>query len=414
MMRRETKVHAIGIGWLAGIALFTGLAAATEPASFNPDRISADGYFRIGCIGEAAKSANRGMTPGRAEILSPRLSELEQRLFDHIHDGTFGEFSLLEAGLIAGGVDRLDELSRYSKRFDELVESLRRSGKVCGTPRERAQAVFTFLHQSVLCGGYRLQSSDLRMAIDRGRFNCVTASLLFNCLAQRFELKAAGLEIPGHAMSRLELPQEILDIETTCPRWFTLNDRPGMTYFRRADEPAQAQQETTARADLAVRSPARDAADKTPPLRPVSEVELVATIYYNRGVELLAKKLFADAAAANAKAVRLDPKNATAKGNYLATINNWAVDLAISGNYERAAALLRLGLVTDPSYEAFRSNYVQLFRRWSEHLCRNGRYDDAVRLLGQAAKDQPGEEFFHEAAIEILRRWAGKEDKAPL
>jgi len=58
-----------------------------------------------------------------------------------------------------------------------------------------------------------------------------------------------------------------------------------------------------------------------------------------------------------------------------------------SGNYEKAAELLRLGLVTDPSYEAFHSNYVQLFRLWSEHLCKSGRYDDAVRLLARAAKD---------------------------
>ena len=102
-------------------------------------------------------------------------------------------------------------------------------------------------------------------------------------------------------------------------------------------------------------------------MRQVSEVELVATIYYNRGVDLLAEKRFADAAAANAKAVRLDPENATAKGNFLATINNWAIDLGTSGEYEKAAELLRLGLAADPGYEAFRSNYVQLFRQWSEH-----------------------------------------------
>ncbi len=93
-------------------------------------------------------------------------------------------------------------------------------------------------------------------------------------------------------------------------------------------------------------------------------MELVATIYYNRGVDLLAEERFADAAAANLKAVRLDPQNATAKGNLLATINNWAIDLATSGNYEKAAALWQLGLATDPRYDAFRTNYGQLLRQW--------------------------------------------------
>ena len=129
-------------------------------------------------------------------------------------------------------------------------------------------------------------------------------------------------------------------------------------------------------------------------------MQLVATIYYNRGVDLLAEKHFADAAAANAKALRLDPENAIAKGNFLATINNWAIALGMSGEYAKAAELLRLGLATDAGYEAFRANYVQLFRQWSEHLCRSGRYEDALRLLAQAAQSQPGEKFFREAAAE--------------
>ena len=386
------------------IVLLSGQAGAAEQAAAH--RLGKHVTHPARRVGDAAKSA---VTPGCEAILSPRLSELEQRLFDQIHDGRFGEFSLLEAGLIAGGVDRDDELCRYRKRFDALVESLRRSGNVHGTPRQRAQAVFAFLHQSILRGGYNLQASDLRQAFDHGRFNCVTASVLLNCLAERFELKAVGLEIPGHAMSRLELPEETLDIETTCPRWFTLADRSNTANSSPRRAGASGKRDDRP-AEPAEKSPVRHAV--LPGNRPrsgrrqVSDVELVATIYYNRGVDLLAEKRFADAAAANAKAVRLDPENATAKGNFLATINNWAIDLGTSGEYEKAAALLRLGLATDPSYDAFRANYVQLFRQWSEHLCRSGRYDDAVRLLTQAANEQPGEKFFREAAVEILRRWA--------
>ena len=61
--------------------------------------------------------------------------------------------------------------------------------------------------------------------------------------------------------------------------------------------------------------------------REVSPIQMAAMIYYNRGVDLLAEKRFAEAAAANAKALRLDPANATARGNLLATINNWSIEL---------------------------------------------------------------------------------------
>jgi tetratricopeptide (TPR) repeat protein len=347
-MRSEPRLQVLGFTWLAAMALT--------------------------CQAGAAEQADR---KAAAEILAPRLSELEQRLFDQIRDGRFGKFSLLEAGLIAGGVDRADELRRYGKRFDALAESLRRSGQVHGDVQEKARAVLAFLHRSILTGGYSLQASDVRQAFDGGRFNCVTASLLFNSLAERFGLKVVGLELPGHAMSRLVLPDETLDIETTSPRWPAGIDRPS------SGRPRQ-------------------------PPRTVTEVELVATIYYNRGVDLLAEKDFAAAVSANAKALRLDPRNATAKGNFLATVNNWAIALATSGEYEKAAQLLQLGLATDPHYEPFRTNYVQLFRQWSEHLCMSGHYDDALRLLNQAADLQPGERFFREAAVEILRRWESR------
>ncbi len=173
-------------------------------------------------------------------------------------------------------------------------------------------------------------------------------------------------------MSRLVLPDETLDIETTCPKWFDVvqDDNP----------------ESHA-------SP-----------RQITDVQLIATIYYNRGVDLLAERRFADAAAANAKAVRLDPNNATAQGNYLATINNWGIELAGTGDYAKAAELFRLGLATDSAYEAFHANLVRLYREWTAQLCRDGREEVAIALLDKAARDQPGEPYFREAAIEIMRR----------
>jgi tetratricopeptide (TPR) repeat protein len=305
-------------------------------------------------------------------VLSSPLSKLEQRLFAKIQDGRFEHFSLLEAGLIAGGVKREDDLQHYCRRFDLLAELLRGSGKVQGTPHAQARAIFDFLHRNLLQGGYSLQASDLRQAFDHGRFNCVTATLLMNCLARRFELEAVALQLPGHALSRLTLPHETLDIETTCLKWFD-----------------------------------RDPNIKTEPgaqSRPINDVQLVATIYYNLGVDLLAEGRFADAAGANAKALRLDPNNATAKGNYLATINNWGIERAVAGDYPKAAELFHLGLATDSSYEAFHANYLRLYREWALHLCREGRDEAAVVLLDKAIQEQPGEKFLREAAIEIMRR----------
>jgi tetratricopeptide (TPR) repeat protein len=102
--------------------------------------------------------------------------------------------------------------------------------------------------------------------------------------------------------------------------------------------------------------------------REVSDVELLAMIYYNRGVDLLGEKRFAEAAAANAKALRLAPSNATARGNLLVTLNNWAIELGTTAHYAEAADLLRLGLAIEPGYQAFRLNYAHLHRQWARQL----------------------------------------------
>jgi hypothetical protein len=62
----------------------------------------------------------------------------------------------------------------------------------------------------------------------------------------------------------------------------------------------------------------------------------------------------------------LDPDNVTARGNYLATINNWGIELATDGQYAKAAKLFRLGLAAHPDFAAFRDNYAHLLRQWDE------------------------------------------------
>ena len=314
----------------------------------------------------SSPSAGARSTAGEPLPFSYGLTPLEQRLFADAANGRFGQITLLEAALVASGVDDSTVLERYRAQFDKWVEQLRRSDADRGTTRQQARAVFDFLHRNVLTGGYCLECTDLRQTLDRGRYNCVSASVLFNCLASEIGLKVCGLEIPGHAMSRLQSPEGSLDIETTCPRWFQWIDHP--------KRQAEFVEKTLGRSHGADHRVARE----------VSPVELIAMIYYNRGVDLLGEKLFSEAAAANAKALRLDPSNATARGNFLATINNWAIELGSSGRYEAAADLLRLGLQIDPRYEAFSLNYVHLYRQWIEGLCAAGQFDEAIRLLAQA------------------------------
>lgn len=324
------------------------------------------------------------------EALEGDLSPFEVRLFADAADGRWDEHSLLRAALIASGVNDARSLNGYQDQMAALTAELRKSiPRRDDSDRRTARAVFEFMHDRILTGGYQLDCTDLRLALDQGRFNCVSASVLFNCLAENFGLSAAGLEIPGHAMSRLVLAEETLDVETTCPEWFRLIDEPR----RQA-----VMVEKTLGAETAGRSPG--------PARVVSPVELVATIYYNRGVDFLSQERFAEAISANAKALRLDRASETARGNLLATLNNWAIALAAEERYVEAAQRLDRGFALDPTYATFQANYVHVHHQWAQQYARAGQFQAAMNVLTLAQAKRPDEEYFPPAKSDLCRRWA--------
>jgi pentatricopeptide repeat protein len=322
-----------------------------------------------------------------ASVAAPS-SDLEARLFADAADGRLDEFSPLDAALVASGSSDCESLERYRCKTAGLVDELRRSGKCVGAPRARAESVLDFMHRRVLRGGYRIENTDLRATLDEGRFNCVTASILFNHLAGQFGLECRGLAGPGHAMSRVLSPSGTLDLETTCPRWFQLVANP------------QAPPQPTARI-LGVTAAADRAA-----VREVSPIQMAAMIYYNKGVDLLAEKRFAESVAANAKAVRLDPRNVTARGNLLATLNNWSIELSDQEQFIEAIDVLHEGLSLEPTYKAFAQNFVHVHHQWVENLCRAGRFDEALEVLSRAAAEMPDQPYLRRARGEVSERLA--------
>src|SRR5690606_16443754 len=74
---------------------------------------------------------------------------------------------------------------------------------------------------------------------------------------------------------------------------------------------------------------------------PITDVQLVARVYYNRGVTRLRAKKFAQAVALTKASLRIDADNTIAHGNLLAGLNNWALDDCSQGRSERPPAGLR-------------------------------------------------------------------------
>lgn len=300
-----------------------------------------------------------------------RPSALEARLLADAADGRLDRHSYLAAALVAAGTSDLRTLHRYEARADALVNQLRAMGTAVGSPLQRAQAAFEFMHGWILRGGYSVDCSDVAVALDEGRYNCVSATVLYCHLARELGLPACGVELPGHVMARLLLPEGAVDVEVTCPEWFRRGP------MCRIGPPA-----SLGRA--AERGPAQTPGGGG---REVSGTALIAALYYNRGVDFLVRGDYAAAVVANLRAVELDPSSDTARGNLLASVNNWAISEGAGGRFSSAATLLAAGLALEPDFSTFATNYVHVHRQWAAALRASGRWAEVAALLERAAAD---------------------------
>jgi tetratricopeptide (TPR) repeat protein len=330
-------------------------------------------------------------------ILSARLSlaavafpdplevpPLEAQILSDATDGGFRHCSLIEAALIASGVERPGEIGRDLQRYANWRKQVRQLCEREPSQLGQAQAVLEFLHRDVLTGGYDARATELTHAFENGKFNCASASVLFTALATDCGLNVHAIERPRHAMCALDLDGQRTTVETTCPNWFRLTPE-----LRRDAEAAVIARTTVGQRPSAGRE-----------IRPA---ELVAVIYYNRGVDLLEDKQFAAAVSVNLRALRLDPENETAFGNLLASINNWSLALCEQGEFAAAGALLARGLSLAPDHQPFRTNQRHVYRTWIQSLAAAGRQREALAVLAAARQTDPDSPLWNVWSVRLSR-----------
>ncbi|GHT24177.1 hypothetical protein FACS189419_08950 [Planctomycetales bacterium] len=312
------------------------------------------------------------------------IDPVERALLQDAADGKWDKFDLFRAALIVEGERNPNVIREQEKRLDRIVadvkEKLQSSGNL--TPQTLTRELFETMHRELLTKDYSLDCTEVGRVLQTGNFNCVSATVLFNCLAEKAGLNVYALEMPGHALSRVKFNGVSMDLETTCPNWFELKnnaERLNATMEKVAPQTAAVNQ-PLANSINTPPKPIENLEDLSKGLREISPVQLVATIYYNIGVDKHNQNLYAEAAAADIKALYLDPVNETAWGNILVAINNWSLDvIKVKGNerYDVAATLLDYGLALDPQYENFKTNQLHVFYYWIRGLALKHRFEDA-------------------------------------
>jgi tetratricopeptide (TPR) repeat protein len=263
-------------------------------------------------------------------LAAPALAaDVNDRLLRDARDGRLDDFDFVTAALIAGGADDECELSGWLdwhiQRRDQLLDSI-----PTALPTEKLQTIHDALHDQILTGNYQVAASDLRTALSRGDYNCLSALAIYLDLGQAADLPLQIWLTRGHVFLHGDADGQAIVIEPGTPEW-------------EAGRAAQRQR-----------------------ARQLTPVELLGKFYYNRGVELLKTGQFADGIKLLETSLELDPADRDARANLLAGLNNWAVEQLRAKRYGQAAALIEQGLLLDPSFAPLVANQQLVRARLSE------------------------------------------------
>ncbi len=374
-----------------------------------------------GAVSESPSVKTRGESAEKNDedyvaFILTDLDSDEGVLLRDARDGRWDSTDLLSASLIAEGLTTPEKRAHYRSVYGRLLATLKPQAARIAEPFQKSEIVYNFLHQTTLTAKYDLNSSSVAKALDTGVFNCVSATVLFNCFARECGLNVAALETTGHAKSRVKFDDSYLDIETTCSDWNRLPDRVrpysrerktsgDLNAVAEGGVPAQLDSAPIIRGNVDDGSAQSDEDGSTSfgidsaaplgysftrtkrPMREITEVELVATIYYNVGVDYYQVGAYERAVASYIKAIQLAPNNQTILGNLKATLNNWAIDLAAKEKrYDAAIQITLFGLALDPDFEEFNANLPVFFRDWVEYLAKDNKWEEIKRVQEESKR----------------------------
>ncbi|MCC7075446.1 MAG: hypothetical protein IT383_29305 [Deltaproteobacteria bacterium] len=266
-----------------------------------------------------------------ADMSIPPPAGLEAKLLADAADGELQHLSLLDASMIASGVDD-DNVAREAKRAREALQPAIARARTQRNGAARGAVLLRALHDTVL-REYQLTATEVDDVIHTGQFNCLSSALLFVVAAEGLLEQPRAMVTRYHAFARVTVDGKVTDVETTTPQGFAADRATLMT----VDYVSKIAGSDT--------SPAELLADLKHP-EELPALSLIAALYSNRAVGLVQRGDLRGAA------VALDRAHRLAAGAFRERLSAWrggvlntgAVTLVDEGRLADARALLELAL----------------------------------------------------------------------
>jgi tetratricopeptide (TPR) repeat protein len=129
-------------------------------------------------------------------------------------------FSLEKSALIIAGI-KDGNLEDYLDRLSNIEAGISNGGYIAGDEEGPARFLFLRMHKNIL-KEYDESSTTLDAIIDTGRFNCLSSTLLYNCILEDFGFDSSAVILPSHAYTLLTINGRDIDVENTSPYGFDI------------------------------------------------------------------------------------------------------------------------------------------------------------------------------------------------
>lgn len=139
--------------------------------------------------------------------------------------------ALLALYLLASGESfSLEDYDRVQEEIDLWIDTLPLSGDSEYALRD-ARRLFAGMHTRFLGTDlsstsmpeqYREEQSQLSRIFSTGEFNCISSALLYVVAARKLGLDVEGVVLPSHAFVQLDLPERVVEVETTSFNGFDI------------------------------------------------------------------------------------------------------------------------------------------------------------------------------------------------
>jgi tetratricopeptide (TPR) repeat protein len=334
---------------------------------------------------------NQPLVAQTAPAMFANATALEKELLSDAEDGRLDDFTLIEAAFAASGLPERADLERFQRKFEGILDRARVVAAEHDTDYQRARAVFKLLHKEVF-KSYAIHAVDMVSLFNRGDYNCVSATIVFNAVLGGLNMESQGILVPSHAFSVVRVDGRWVDVETTSPS--------GFNPARTSDEYRKLLKtygldgsfyETRDGKKVAKTGLIKEVQGTR---QPVSNLTLVAVIYNNLGAARVRDADLEGALSAFTKASALSKESSQFRKARDALINNLIVDLIDAREYRRAIIVCKAAQKINGLGTMVTAN----LQKWSVHAWSKmaiveedaGHYRESVAVYDEALRSHPG------------------------